>query len=78
LRAVERGDTWFGALLGPVLMGLVVVAALAVSIPVLADEETLLRWVPAVIPALRFGFLGRPSSITPRDADDATNVISTA
>jgi hypothetical protein len=57
LRAVERGDTWFGALLGPVLMGLVVVAALAVSIHALADEETLLRWVPAVIPALVFALL---------------------
>lgn len=57
LRAVERGDTWFGALLGPVMSGLVVVAALAVSIHVLADEETLLRWVPAVIPALVFALL---------------------
>jgi hypothetical protein len=57
LRAVERGDTWFGALLGPVLTGLVLMASLAVCIHALADEETLLRWAPAVLPALVFGLL---------------------
>jgi hypothetical protein len=56
-RAVERGDTRFGALLGPVLMGLVLVASLAVCVHALADEETPLRWLPAVIPALVFALL---------------------
>ena len=56
-RAVERGDTQFGALLGPVLMGLVLAASLAVCVYALADERTLLRWAPAVIPALLFGWL---------------------
>jgi hypothetical protein len=56
-RAVERGDTRFGALLGPVLMGLLLAASLAVCAYALADEPTPLRWAPAVIPALLFGLL---------------------
>jgi len=56
-RAVERGDTQFGALLGPVLMGLLLAASLAVCVFALPDEPTLLRWVPAVLPALLFGLL---------------------
>ena len=56
-RAVERGDTQFGALFGPVLTGVVLVATLAVCVYALADEPTLLRWVPALIPALVFGLL---------------------
>ena len=57
LRAVERGDTQFGALLGPVLMGLLLAASLAVCIYALADEPTPLRWLPAVIPTLLFALL---------------------
>jgi len=56
-RAVERGDTQFGALLGPVLMGLLLAASLAVCIYALADEPTPLRWAPAAIPALLFAWL---------------------
>lgn len=56
-RAVERGDTRFGALLGPVLMGLVLAASLAVCVYALADEPTPLRWMPAAIPALLFALL---------------------
>jgi len=57
LSAVERGDTRFGALLGPVLMGLLLAASLAVCVYALADEPTPLRWLPAVIPALLFALL---------------------
>ena len=57
VQAVERGDTRFGALLGPVLMGLLLVASLAVCVYALADERSLLRWAPAVIPALLFALL---------------------
>ena len=56
-RAVERGSTQFGALLGPVAMGLVLAATLAVCVYALADERTLLRWMPAVLPALLFALL---------------------
>ena len=55
--AVERGDTQFGALLGPVLTGLLLAASLAVCVYALADEETLLRWAPAAVPALLFALL---------------------
>lgn len=57
LRAVERGDTQFGALLGPVLTGLLLAASLAVCVFALADETTLLRWAPAAVPALLFALL---------------------
>lgn len=57
LRAVERGESQFDALLGPVLSALVVPPALAVSIFLLADQPPYLRWLPAVIPLLAFAVL---------------------
>lgn len=56
-RAVERGDTQFGALLGPVLTGLLLIAALAVCAWALADYPPHLRWLPALVPALLFALL---------------------
>jgi hypothetical protein len=55
--AVERGESQVGALLGPVLIGLVLVAALAVCAYALADHPPHLRWIPALVPALIFGLL---------------------
>lgn len=55
--AVERGDTRFGALFGPVLIGLVLIAALAVCTYALADEPPALRWLPALVPGLIFALL---------------------
>lgn len=57
LAAVERGTTVAAALYLPVAIGLLLAATLAVCIFALAEEPTLLRWVPAVIPALLFAFL---------------------
>ena len=55
--AVERGESHVGALFGPVLIGLVLVAALAVGAYVLADHPPHLRWLPALVPALVFAVL---------------------
>lgn len=55
--AVERGESQLGALFGPVSIGLVLVAALAVGAWVLADHPPHLRWLPALIPALVFAVL---------------------
>lgn len=49
--AVERGESHLGALFGPVFLGLVLVAALAVSAWVLADQPPYLRWLPALVAA---------------------------
>jgi hypothetical protein len=56
-RAVERGDTAFGALFGPVTIGLLLIAALGVCAYALADHPFPLRWLPALVPALIFGLL---------------------
>jgi hypothetical protein len=55
--AVERGESRLGALFGPVMIGLVLAAALAVSLFALADEPSLLRWVPVAVPAPLFALL---------------------
>lgn len=55
--AVERGETAFGALLGPLLIGLLLIAALFVGAYALADHPPHLRWLPALLPALIFGLM---------------------
>ena len=55
--AVERGETAFGALLGPLLIGLLLIAALFVGAYALADHPPYLRWLPALLPALVFALM---------------------
>jgi hypothetical protein len=54
---VERGSSAFWAWLGPVLMGLLLLAALAVGIFVLADNVWWQRFAPALPIAVVFGVL---------------------
>jgi len=54
---IERGTSVFGAWLGPALMGLVFLAALAVGIFALAHHVWWQRFVPALVPAILFGVL---------------------
>lgn len=54
---IERGTSAFSAWLGPVLMGLLFLAAVAIGIFALADHVWWQRFVPALAPAILFGVL---------------------
>jgi hypothetical protein len=54
---IERGTSAFWAWLGPVLMGLLLLAGLGVGLFVLADHAWWQRFAPAAAPALLFAVL---------------------
>lgn len=57
LDRIERGTSAFWAWLGPVLMGLLLLAGLGVGLFVLADHVWWQRFAPAAAPALLFSVL---------------------
>jgi hypothetical protein len=65
---IERGTSAFSAWLGPVLMGLVFLAGLAIGIFVLAKDVWWQRFMPALPGAILFGvlFWNTRARLTPR------------